>query len=306
MQEVPSGCHTGGMIRRWLIAILLTWLVPLIPAQEMLVSGAWLEERLGDPDVVVLHVGAPADFDEGHIPGARLVRPADISITDTNGLRTELPRVDALRESLGKLGVTDRSMVVVYHVGGAVQAATRVWFTLDYLGLGGRSAMLDGGLALWKKEGRAISKEAVPPAIGSFTPRPAPVKVASAEWIRTHLKDPSVTVVDARTPEYFSGDEKGAMPRAGHIPGALNVPYSSLVDADGRFKSRQELRKILRVGEHRPEPLRVTYCHVGNQASVAYFVARYLGLDVRLFDGSFQEWSQRAEFPVEQGSAESR
>lgn len=106
------------MIRRWLIAILLTWLVPLIPAQEMLVSGAWLEERLGDADVVVLHVGAPADFDEGHIPGARLVRLEDISITDTSGLRTELPPVDALTEAFSKLGVTDRSMVVVYHVAG--------------------------------------------------------------------------------------------------------------------------------------------------------------------------------------------
>ena len=164
------------MIHRWLVAILLRIrLAPLIPAQEMLVSGASLEERLGDADLVVLHVGAPADYEEGHIPGALLVRLEDISVTGAGGLRTELPRVDALRETFGKLGVTDRSMVVVYRVGRAVQAAARVWFALDYLGLGGRSAMLDGGLMFWKKEGRAISKEAVPPAIGSSTPRSAPV-----------------------------------------------------------------------------------------------------------------------------------
>jgi thiosulfate/3-mercaptopyruvate sulfurtransferase len=272
------------------------------PAEQMLVSTSWLAERLSDPQVVVLHVGTPKDYDEGHIPGARLVRLEDITITDERGLRTQLPRVEALLETFGKLGVTDESRVVVYSANAEIQSATRVWFTLDYLGLSDRISMLDGGLALWQKEARPLSKEAVPAASGGFTARPAPVRVASAEWIRMHLKDPAVLPVDARTPQYYSGADKGMMVRGGRIPGAISVPYSSFFADDGRLKAPEELRRLLKAGTTAQEPVRVTYCHVGRQATVPYFVGRYLGLDVRVFDGSFQEWSQRTEFPVESDS----
>lgn len=293
------------MVHRLLVAtLLLIGLAPLLPAtQGMLIDGAWLEKHLANENVVILHVGAPADYEEGHIPGARLLRLEDISTTGPNDLRNELPPVDALREAFGKLGVTDEAQVVVYHVGQAVQTATRAWFTLDYLGLSGRISLLDGGLALWKKEGRAVSKQTVPPATGRFTPRPAPVKVASAEWIRMHLQDPGVMIVDARAPEYYSGADKGAMSRAGRVPGAFNAPFSSFLDEEGRFKSKDALKKLLRTGDRHPEPLRVTYCHSGVQATVPYFAGRYLGLDMRLFDGSFQAWSQRSEFPVEHGTS---
>ncbi len=308
MRADAIGWDTGFMVRQLLAAVLpLIGLAPLLMgAQEMLVSGEWLERHLGNADVAILHVGTPADYQEGHIPGARLLRLEDISVTSPDGLRTELPRVDALQEAFGKLGVTDESTVVVYHTGRAVQSATRAWFTLDYLGLGGRAALLDGGFALWKKEGRAVSKEAVRTATGHFTPRPAPVKVASAEWIRMRLKDPGVIIVDARTPEYYSGADKGAMVRGGRIPGAISATYNSFLDEDGRLKSRDALRKLLHVGERQPEPVRVTYCHSGVQATVPYFAGRYLGLEMRLYDASFQDWSRRREFPVALGADESR
>jgi thiosulfate/3-mercaptopyruvate sulfurtransferase len=284
-------------------ALLLFALVVAVSSsafgQGMLVSGTWLENHLNDPDVVILHVGAQQDYDEGHIPGARLVQLSDVSVTDEAGLRLQLPRTEVLREALGKVGVTDTSMVVIYHATPAIQSATRVWFTLDYLGMGNRAALLDGGISLWKKEGRAVSKEAVTGGAGGPTPRPEPAKVVSAEWMRQHLDDPSVLRVDARTPNFYAGAEKGLATRAGHIPGAINTPYSSFLDTDGRFRTREELRRLLHVGRAQPEPLRVTYCHIGQQATVPYFVARYLGLDVRLFDGSFQEWSSREAFPIE-------
>ncbi|MCC6265012.1 MAG: sulfurtransferase [Bryobacterales bacterium] len=300
------------MIPRFLmVALLLIGVAPLLPAQgiagsEMLVSGAWLEGQLRNEKVVILHVGTLAGFEEAHIPGARLLRLEDITVTGTGGLRMELPRVDALETAFARLGVTDDATVVLYHVDRALQTATRAWFTLDYLGLGGRTAILDGGLALWRKEGRPLSKEPVPPAGGSFTPRPAPVKVASAEWIRMHLQDSGVMILDARTPEFYSGSDKGAMARGGHIPGAISAPLTSFLDEEGRLQSRDVLRELLRVGQRRPEPVRVTYCHSGVQATVPYFAGRYLGLDMRLFDGSFQDWSQRAGYPVEQGTAEAR
>lgn len=308
MRTDAMGWHTGFMGQRILVTILLLiGLAPLLTgAEEMLVSGAWLEKRLGNAEVVILHVGTPADYQEGHIPGARLLRLEDISVTSADGLRTELPRVDALEAAFGKLGVTEEATVVVYHTGRAVQTATRAWFTLDYLGLGGRAALLDGGFALWKKEGRAVSTEAAPSAAGHFTPRPAPVKVASAEWIRMRLKDPGVMIIDARAPEYYSGADKGAMVRGGRIPGAISATYSLFLDEDGRLQSREALRKLLHAGERRPEPVRVTYCHSGVQATVPYFAGRYLGLEMRLYDASFQDWSRRKEYPVTPGADESR
>lgn len=272
--------------------------------QGMLVSGNWLEQHLNDREVVILHVGAQQDYDEGHIPGARLVQLSDISVTDDAGLRLQLPRTELLREALGKVGVTDTSSVVVYHATPAVQSATRVWFTLDYLGMSDRASLLDGGLALWKKEGRALSKEAVAGAGNGPTLRPRPIQVVSAEWMEQHLNDPSVLRLDARTPNFYSGADKGSATRAGHIPGAINTPYLSFFDTEGRLRSREELRSLLHVGSAPPEALRVTYCHIGQQATVPYFVARYLGLDVRLFDGSFQEWSSREALPIETGGGE--
>jgi thiosulfate/3-mercaptopyruvate sulfurtransferase len=286
-------------MRCCLFVLLLASLRVALPAQEMIVSGNWLAERLADPQVVVLHVGTAKDYEEGHIPGARLLTIEDITVTGPTGLRTELPRVDALVSALGKVGVSDTNRIVIYSGTPEIQSATRAWFTLDYLGLGNRASMLDGNLALWKKEGRPLSKEPAPPANSTFTARPSPSRVVSAEWLQMHRTDPSVLRIDARTPEYYSGADKGTMVRAGHLPGAINTPFTSYFDEDGRWKSREELQRLLRVGTSAAEPVRVSYCHVGRQATVPYFAGRLLGLDMRVFDGSFQEWSSRKEFPVE-------
>lgn len=259
----------------------------------MLISPDWLASHLHDESVVVLHTGSKADYEAGHIPGARLVTLADISITDSEELRLQLPPVAALEQAFARLGVTDRSRVVVYAGNDSVQSATRVWFTLDYLGLGDRAALLDGGLSVWRAEGKPVSTEAPPPASGAFTPHPAPDRVVTADWVRDHLRDPKIQLIDARTPEFYSGASAGAMPRAGHIPGARNIPYPTVFDEHGKLKPEQHLRRMMAARTT------VTYCHVGQQATVLYFVARYLGLDARLYDGSFQEWSRRSELPVE-------
>jgi thiosulfate/3-mercaptopyruvate sulfurtransferase len=260
----------------------------------MLVSTGWLAGQLGAADVVVLHVGTDKDYAEGHIPGARLLRVSDIGITDGQGLRLQLPDVEALRRAFGAVGVSDQSRIVVYSGVTPVQWATRVWFTLDYLGAADRTALLEGGLAAWRAEGRAVSKE-TPAAVvaGSFTARVRPHVVATAEWVKARLGDSAVTLIDARTGDYYSGADAGSMPRAGHIPGARSVPFPSVFGADGKLKSRDELGRMIGA-----KPV-VSYCHIGLQATVVYFVARYLGLDARLYDGSFQEWSAHTELPVQ-------
>jgi thiosulfate/3-mercaptopyruvate sulfurtransferase len=268
---------------------------------EMLVTTEWLAAHLNDPAVAILHVGSPKDYDDGHIPGARLVQLSDISITSASGLRLELPPVAALEEAFGKLGAGGAVRVIVYAGTASVQSATRVWFTLDYLGAGERAALLDGGLAVWRAEGRRVTGEVPgppPPSARRFAGRVATSRVVTAEWVREHLNDPAVLLIDARLPEFYDGSNAGGMPRAGHIPGARNIPFSSLLEENGKLKPVATLQKMLLPGG--PElPQEVSYCHLGQQATVIYFVARYLGMSARLYDGSFQDWSRRPDFPVE-------
>lgn len=261
---------------------------------QMLVSDGWLAEHLKDESLAILHVGTQKDYDAGHIPGARLVTLGEISITGSTGLRLELPAAGELEKAFGRLGVGNSGRVVVYAGNESVQSATRVWFTLDYLGAGDRAALLDGGLAGWRAAGRAVSTETPKVEAKTFSAHPAPEKVVDAEWVRAHLSDGQVQLLDARLPEFYSGASAGGMPRAGHIPGARSVPYSSLLSADGKLKSVDGLKAAVK-----DAPLTVSYCHIGQQATVLYFVARYLGQEARLYDGSFQDWSRNTTLPVE-------
>jgi len=279
-----------------LICLMAAAVLSGAPKPSILVSGDWLVEHLKDESLVILHVGSQQDYDAGHIPGARLVTLGDISMTGETGLRLELPPVAKLEEALGRLGIGDGARIVVYAGTDSVQSATRVWFTLDYVGLGERAALLDGGLADWRAKGRVLSTAAASVQARKFSAHPAPQLVVSAEWVRGHLGDRNVELLDARLPEFYNGANAGGMPRAGHIPGARSVPYSSLLGENGTLKPAEALRAALDADQ---PGLRVSYCHIGQQATVLYFAARYLGLDARLYDGSFQDWSRRSELPVE-------
>ena len=262
----------------------------------MLISPAELAKVMNAPGLVILHVGSAEDYKAGHIPGARLITIADLSVTDGRGLRVQLPPVEELVRRLESVGVGDSSRVVIYPAGESVQSATRVWFTLDYLGLGDRAALLDGGLPLWKKEGRALSAaESAKVTDAHLTVRPNPARVVEADWLASKANAADVKIIDARLPEFYDGSNAGGMPRAGHIPSAVNQPFSEFFDKDHRFRPPAELRRML---EASTDQTVVTYCHIGMQATVPYFVARYLGINVKLYDGSFQDWSRRSDLPV--------
>lgn len=269
----------------------------------MLVTADWVASHVQDPALVLLHVGDRKEFDQGHLPGARYLDRAAISAPRVEGsLALELPPVAQLVEAFESLGVSGTSRIVLYFGGDWVTPTTRAYFVLDYLGLGGRTSILDGGMAAWVAAGRPVTSELAAPARGRITPKPRPEIVADAEFLKANLATPSVAVVDSRLLQFYEGREKGMMPRAGRIPGARSIPFSSLAGDDNRLKGKAELKRLFAAAGVPDTATVVTYCHIGQQASLGYFVARYLGYPARLYDGSFEEWSRRPELPVDTGA----
>ena len=134
--------------------------------QSLIVSTDWLAKHLGDDSLVLLHVGDKDEYLAGHIPGAQFIAVADISTPRGAGLSLELPPVDQLKTTLEKLGVTNKSRIVVYFGKDWVSPTARVFFTLDYLGLGERTSILDGGLPAWRGEGKPVTAELREPRPG--------------------------------------------------------------------------------------------------------------------------------------------
>lgn len=266
-------------------------------ATSMLVSTGWLAEHLNDRSVVIINIGPRASYDAGHIPGARFLEMSSIAASG-QPLTLELPPVERLKSSFEELGVSDNSRIVICFLANYVTPATRVFFTLDYLGLGKQTALLDGGFEAWRGEGKTITTDA--PAIkrGTITPHPRPELVVDAAWVSANLNKPKVAIVDARAPEFYTGASAGRMPRGGHIPSAVNVPFSSLADEANKLKDSATLKKLFEEAGIKPGKEVVSYCHIGQQATLIYFVAKYLGYDARLYDGSFEDWSRRSELPV--------
>jgi thiosulfate/3-mercaptopyruvate sulfurtransferase len=271
------------------------------PRESMLVSTAWLAEHLNDPGLVILHVGAPASYAE-HIPGARHVTLADISVTSEEGGTLEMLPAAELRLRLAGLGIGDRSRIVVYYAE-TPPSATRVVFTLDAAGLGARTSLLDGGLAAWRREGRPLSAEVPTAHIGSLSElKMRPGVIVDADFVREHARKPGYAVIDARLPEFYSGAKPGGSAerphKAGHIPGARSVPVTTLTDEMMNVRSAAGLAAAFDQAGVKPGDKLVVYCHIGQQASAIIFAARTLGYEAVLYDGSFEDWS-RKDLPVE-------
>jgi len=267
--------------------------------RSLIVSTQWLAQHLKDDSLVLLQVGEKDEYKAAHIPGAQFIQLADISTPRGQGLALELPDTAQLQTTFEKLGVRDKSRIVVYFGKDWVTPTARVFMTLDYLGLGDHTSILDGGLPAWRGEGRPVTTEVRTRAPGKFTPRVNAKLVVNASWVNANLNRPGVMILDARASKFYTGEEVGRMPRGGHIPGARNIPFDSVVEDSNKFKSVETLRQLFNTAGVKKGDSVTTYCHIGQQASLLYFVARYLGYEAHLYDGSFEDWSHRPELTVE-------
>ena len=138
-------------------------------------------------------------------------------------------------------------------------------------------------------------------ARGRLTIHPRSDVIVDATAVRSAIGDTRSAIIDARDPRFYTGQATGMHAREGHVPGAKNLPFNTLIDEGGTFKSRETLEKLLDAAGATPDRRVISYCHIGQQATVVYFAARLLGRDARLYDGSWDEWSRMSELPIETG-----
>jgi thiosulfate/3-mercaptopyruvate sulfurtransferase len=270
--------------------------------ESLLVTTDQLARRLNDGRTVVVHVGRDrASYDAGHVPGARFL-PLSSIVTERDGIPNELPDAAQLEAAFEGVGVSDGSRVVLYGDLAGL-AAARAFFTLDYLGKTD-AALLDGGLEQWRAESRPTETAAPAAGRGSLTPRVRTDILVDAEYIRANLgNDSTLVLIDARPPAEFSGETPGeGVTRPGHIPGAHSIFWRTALvsETNLRLRSPEVLAAGYTLADAAQRDTVITYCRTGVQASHAYFVARYLKRPVRMYDGSFIDWSRRGdEYPVE-------
>jgi thiosulfate/3-mercaptopyruvate sulfurtransferase len=277
---------------------------------DPLVSTAWLAEHLTDSKVQVVDATwyMPAEgkkgrdsFEVAHVPGAVFFDIDEIADPDTD-LPHMLPTPEAFAAAAGALGLAREATVVVYDAQGLF-SAPRVWWTLRVMGFPD-VRVLDGGLPKWQADGHAITDGPGAPSGTLLTPQFHPELVRDLAAVRADLESHAEQLVDARPTARFRGEvpEPRAGLRGGHMPGACNLPFASLVNPDGTLKSAEQIRAGFEAaGVDLARPI-VTSCGSGVSASVlALALARIGRPDVAVYDGSWTEWGGRADTPVTTG-----
>lgn len=263
--------------------------------RDMVVTTEWLA---GHPDrITLLEIGDRTTYAAAHLPGARLIELTEI-VVDRDGTPNELPPIEALEAAFTRAGVGDGGRIVLYSRDPL--HAARAWFTLDYLGHGGRASILDGGFAKWTAENRPTTTD-----MPQFAPAPFHARVRSValarfkvihELVRFHeVLGRDLAILDARPPVQFSGKEPGAdVKRPGHIPGAVNVAWTENLAAGEipRLLPERELRELYVRAGVSADSTNIVYCRTGMEASLTYFVLKYLGYEASLYDGSYVEWAK--------------
>jgi thiosulfate/3-mercaptopyruvate sulfurtransferase len=276
-------------------------------AKPVLVSTEWVAEHLNDPSVVIAEVDENPDlYDEGHIPGAAKLHWRD-DLQDP--LERDVVDKETFEQLLGERGIENGTTVIVYGDKNNWFAAYAYWYLKVY----GHDdiRILDGGRQKWIDEGRELTTDAPSPRAADYTAHDRDESIrAYRDQVHEWLGARERALVDVRSPGEYAGDliappgyEQEGAQRAGHIPGAASIPWASAVRDDGTFKSADELRELYGGKGVTPEKEITAYCRIGERSAHTWFVLReLLGYEnVRNYDGSWTEWGNLVDVPIEKG-----
>lgn len=286
-----------------LTLMLLLSFATISLAAEPVVTTDWLEKNLANPDVVIVDVRKVEDYKAGHIPNSVNVFYGSWAIMK-GGLRNELPATDDLFDVIGSAGITPDAQVVLV---GKVDPPpdrfdiTRVIWTLKYAGIKNVS-MLNGGYNKWVADKKTVSTEPVKPKAKPYKGNVKENLIVKKDYVMSKLG--KATLVDVREPDFFQGKKKlDFVARMGHIKGAVNLPNSLLFNKDGTIKSKQELEKAAtdRLGTDKSKEI-IAYCDTGKTCTAwAFILSDVFGYkDVKIYDGSTEEWTKDPNAPFEQ------
>lgn len=276
---------------------------------DALVSTDWLEQELGAPDLRVVDAtwlmpgegDAAAAFEQAHIPGAVFMDLDELADSGTS-VPNMLPPAEKFASRMQSLGLGDGSRIVVYDQS-PYKSAARAWWMLRTFGAHD-VAILDGGFAKWRSEMRATESGRPQVRHRHFTAWNDAKGVRTLDQMKANIGSKQEQVLDARGRQRFAGqavERAGVTP--GHIPGSRNLPYDQLFNADGTFKTGDDLaRAFTDAGIDMDRPVATT-CGSGMTAAVLVFGLHLLGKDAALYDGSWSEWGADPSTPKETGAA---